>query len=741
MISGNDNYKLTLGSGANNITIGNGNSTIAATGAGVDTIVTGSGVMAITTGNANANNISVGGGSGTITNGNGNFSSINVVGTGSFTINTGNGWGDSVLTHDIVGNINNINVGTGGTATNRNTVTVGAGTDNIYVGPGYNTINGGGSGSALYFYNAGSYNKVNSALNINFTGDNRGTAIDKATGTTVNDNFSGIRTIYGSNLGDTINMALNTAAATIYAGTGDDVITLGTGAGVNTVYAGNGNNVIIGSNITAAPTNHLLFGGTGNTTFTANNAGTTYNGTNGTTFATIANNPVIVNGGAFSATVTAASDPFPATTPAFLSHTFANGTVTLGLTVNTQLNTLNYYSSPAVTTVNLLTGAGSGSAAQGSFYTFNSNGFSSINEVIGSAVTSNWSYFYPSYSNTVFVNDYAGVVDDRASVSNSQAIIIIGNGLAAGGVVYQTQINFGLAAETYVPGGKSLYGPIFYYNNSPSETALNFDSVSHTLGKTSANISSSLITTDVTVAAFSGSNWGANGINVANSWSTGDFFAPAIGTSIGWTQAVGWNISANYMQVQGSQTYGNIVFGGSSMIQYWGTNTSNLAAGYTDYFYAGSGGSIYMGQAGNHVAVTTGATGTNIYQMNGLTYTILNSLLDTGLQQVKDLAFAPGGKVTFAGAQYTEFSYDYNSTNTPSTTNNYGVTYLPATKMSWALAAMIILSATIMETRSICWAASTRLFWARARILLTSALAAIPSPAQLLLGSRLVTIP
>ena len=672
MNSGNDNYNLTLGSGANNITIGNGNSTIAATGAGVDTIVTGTGVMGITTGNANGNSISVGGGSGTITNGNGNSSSINVVGAGSFTINTGNGAGDTVLTHDVLGNINNINVGTGGTSSSRNTISVGSGTDNIYVGTGFNTINGGGDGSSLYFWNTGAYNKItNSALNITFNGASSGTA----TGTSIGDNFTGIRTIYGTNLGDTINMALNSAAATIYAGSGNDTITLGTG--VDTVYAGNGNNIIAGSNITAAATNNFLYGGTGNTTFTANNAGTTYNGTNGTSFATIANNPVIVNGGSFTATVTAATDPFAnSTTPAFLSHTFAAGAATLGLTVNTQLATLNYYTSPAVTTVNLLSGAGSGSAAQGSFYTFNSNGFSSINEVIGSAVTNNWSYFYPSYGNVVFVNDYAGVVDDRATVSNAQSIIIVGNGLAAGGVVYQTQINFGLAAETYVPGGKALYGPIFYYNNSQSETALNFDSVAHTLGKTSTGISSSLVTTDVNVAAYSGANWGANGINIAGSWSTGDFFAPAIGTSVSWTQNSGWNISTNYMQLQGSQTYGNIVFGGSSMIQYWGTNTGNLAAGYTDYFYAGSGGSVYMGQAGNHVAVTTGATGTNIYQMNGLTYTVLNSLLDTGLQQVKDLAFAPGGKVTFAGTQYTEFSYGYGGTNAPSTTNNYGVTYL-----------------------------------------------------------------
>ena len=678
LTAGDDNYTIVAASGTNALTIGNGNSSIAATGAGLDTIVAGNGSMTITTGSANGDAITTGtgtvnltlgsgtgdhittaGGGGTLNEGNGN-SDIISVGSGNYTILMGNGSGDHVTTTGT-GN-NTINIGTGGTSAAPDVVVTGTGNNALYVGVGTNTITGGSGSNTLYFYNSGSYNSITTTPLVVSFGS---TGTSTATGTGVSDSFTGVSSIYGTNLGDTI--TLNTGTLTVHAGSGNDIITLG--SGTDTVYAGNGNNVIAGTNISASATGDFLYGGTGNNSFTNPDAGTTYNGTNGAAIAALANNT------AFTFSYTDATSPFASATgiPASVVQSHSGTTETISLVVGTQLNTVNYTGAVSATyTINLYSGQGIGGAAQSSTYATYATNYSTINEVIGS--NSNTS-FVPSLANTVLIGGtgnntfYDGYVSGSSGptyTSASETVLLVEDGAAASG--NSGYFYAGPAAEIFVLANATGNSTI-NYQASPGGVVINLSSTAQTFSNT-------LLTTPVTIAAYSGGNMGADGTNSANSWANGDYYVPVSGTNISQGGAI---------YIDGSQSYGNLVYGGTEFVYYYGINTANLTATYGDYFYGGTGGSFYYMAAGNHVAVAAAGGGTN-YLYTNFTSTsasagvsvILDSALDSGNQHTVDLAFAPASasyKASYGGTAYSEFAYGYGNTTTP-TGNAYGVTYL-----------------------------------------------------------------
>ena len=645
LTAGDGYYTIIAGVGANTFTVGNGNSTITATGVGLDTIVAGNGAMVITEGSANGNSISTGtgivnltmgngsnssittvGGGGTISEGNGNNDVI-IVGSGNYNITTGNGVGDHVTT----GSGNNVlTIGTGGS----DVVSLGNGSNTVIVGLGTGNVITGGTGS-----NTINFSSLLTPLTISFGTTGNSTA----TGTGVGDTFSGFNTLYTSNQNNTITM--NTGNLTVYAGSGNDTINLGTG--IETVYAGNGTNTIKGSNLITL-TQDILYGGTGNNNFTSPNAGTTYDGTNGVALSTISNNV------AFTFTNTTATDPFLNATsiPSSVQHAYSGGVETVKLVLNTQLNSINYSTAPSASSyvINLSSGQGIGGSAQGSVYREISTGYSSINEIIGSNYNTT---LYPSLSNTVLIGGSGYTVFNDQGTTKGQTVLLVENGTA-------TTSNYGYfyagaASEIFVLS-KSTNFDYINYQASLGGIVINLDSVAHTFSNT-------LITSTVSVAAYSGSNMGSNGTNSTNSWSIGDFFVPVVGTSVSAS-------NGNNIFIYGSQNYGNLVYGGSEFTNYQGINTSGLTATYSDYFYGGSGGSFYYMMAGNHVAVAGG--GTNYFYTNyGYNnFIILNSTLDTGSQGAKNALVSH----SFGGTTYNSFSYGYGNVTTP-VGNPYGLTY------------------------------------------------------------------
>jgi len=649
--AGDDNYTIIAASGANNITIGNATtgSSITATGAGVDTIVAGNGPMGISAGSGNGSSImtangivalSIGsgnndsitaaGGGGTITEGNGSSDTIHagLVGGGNYTITTGNGASDTV---SAGAGTNIINVGTGGS----DTVTVGNGNNTFNVGLGTNNTITGGTGSNTINFNG--LTTVPLTIAFGTTGSST------ATGTGVSDSFTGITTLYGTNQGDTI--TLNTGTLTVYAGSGNDTITLG--SGTDTVYAGNGNNTIIGTSLTTV-TSDVLTGGTGNNIFSSPDAGTTYNGTNGAALTAVANNQ------AYSYTNTTASDPFAHVTATsnYLVHSYAGGVSTVTLQLQTQINELNYASTSTTgLTINLATGVGVGGNAANSSYGFTPTvGYSSIDEVIGNNGTG---IYTPSYSNTVLIGGAgANIFNDENTIASETVMIVANNTATSGGtdVLYP-----GLASEIFVGSTHNVNELLFGAGVSTANASnsagvvINFDSTSHTF-------TSSLFSVPLTVAAYSGSNWGADATAATGSnslsWTAGDFYAPVSGTA------------TNIGVLSGSNYYTNLIFGGSNYLTYYAGSGGN-----GNYFYAGSGGSFYEMNAGYGVADVLTTGGTNIfYTSNGAynstpynMYVVLSKAVDSGVQSSKDATV----NLTYGGTTYTGFAYGWANVTTP----------------------------------------------------------------------------
>jgi len=338
------------------------------------------------------------------------------------------------------------------------------------------------------------------------------------------------------------------------------------GTGVDTVYAGNGNNTIIGSAI-ATSTGDLLYGGTGNNTFTNPNAGTTFNGTNGAALSTLANNSI------FSFTNASAVNPFNTSSTATASGTvtLTNGdyftysyvsstSTTISLYTGTQINSVSYAASPttATITVNLYTGVGTGGVAQGSTYTSLSGGYNTINEIVASNVSGNT--LYPSYNNTILIGSPSYTIfNDQTSLawSNSagqtttsnETVMLIGNSTATNG--NYDYVYAGPASEIF-DFYKDPNLNYINYQPSPGGIVLNLDSVAHTFAAVSGGGLTTNITSPVTVAAYSGSNWGTNFASSINSYSTGDYFIPVNGSSA----------TPGSLFVYSSNQTGNLVYGG-----------------------------------------------------------------------------------------------------------------------------------------------------------------------------------
>jgi hypothetical protein len=630
LTGGDDNYTITAASGTNHITIGNAStsSSITATGAGVDTIATGTGNMTINAGSANGDTVNTGlgvdtitmgngnndvvttHGGGTVTIGNGNTDHVTIT-TGAYTINDGNGSGDVISAGVGFSYSDIVNLGSGGS----DSVTLGSGQNTVNIGLGTgNTIALGGSNNSVVNFSS----ITTTALTITFGT----TGTSTATGTGVSDSITGVAydILYGTNQGDTI--TLNTGNATVYAGSGNDTITLGTFTDI--VYAGNGNNTIVGTNLTSGPSDHL-FGGTGNNSFTNPDDSTSYYGT-GSTGAPLA---AMANNVAYTFTNTSATDPFAnaTTIPADVQHSYSGGVATIRLDLQTQINEINYSGSGA--TVNLLTGQGTGGTAAGSVYEFTStgNGYGSINEIIGNGSGT----FTPSDSSTVLVNTAFYI--DGSTIAGETVILV-------GGTSGYRQFQMGAASEIVVAMNNPNDNAI-QYQNSPSGVVVNLDDVSHTFSNT-------LNTTPITVAAYSGSNFGADQAGSSTSWSTGDYYVPTLGTGI------------PNLTLTGANNYINLVYGGTAFMDY--------IEGYVGgYFYAGSGGSLFQIDSASAAVVAVLTPGgvniidTSVNNSSYSMYVILNETLDTGSQSSKD----SGVSLSYGGVTYTGFAYGWNNVTTP----------------------------------------------------------------------------
>ncbi len=611
---GDDNYTITLGSGINSVSIGNSSTTsrITATGNGANTITAGNGDLIIAAG-AGGNVISTGTGTVSITSGDGN-DTITTNGGGG-TINAANGTNNITVTtgnYTITTGANNDTIIAGN---GNNTINVGAGTNAITVGNGNNTLVGtdgndtfvAGSGNNVFRTGLGT-NSVSGSSETN-TMDfsditttsvtvtvGSGAAHGTATGTGLNNDLFGISTIIGSNMGD--NITLTGGDRTVYAGSGND--TIRAGSGIAMIYAGNGNNTIYGGTGTAQ-----MYGGTGNNTFLTPAAGTYYNGTNGQALSSMPNN---------------------------LAYSFLNGATTVNLYLNTQINTIDYSSDNTSMTVNLLAGMGSGGRANGSSYAFtptNHNiGYSSINKIIFGNGTDS---FTPSCSDTIIIGgNGTNYVYDSATLATQNVTIVTGR---TGGTSY---LYMGLAHETIVGSAGNYVYPV--YSSSPAGIVVNLSNVNRTF-------TSSLYAQSVTVAAYSGTNWGLTA-NDANSWSTGDYFMPISGTN-------------TYVARIDAPNYNSIVYAGSSSFMYYGNSAS-------DYFFggtaAGSTYAYYM-SAGNDAFVA--GLGTNIfyaynYNQNFNISVVLDKSLDTR-------PLTATVNLTWGGTTYTGFAYGYGNANNPNT--------------------------------------------------------------------------
>jgi len=403
----------------------------------------------------------------------------------------------------------------------------------------------------------------------------------------------------------------------------------------------------------------------------------------------------------FSTNTHATADPFANATyiPSNVTHSW-NGTTTetISLSIGTQINKIDY-SLPATTTAmtfNLASGAGSGGAAAGSTYGFTpQNGYSSINEIVGNGGTD---LFTPSYSNTILIagtalNGNAPNIYfyDQATVY-SETVVLVGVGFSAGANTGSNgnsiYYNPGAAAEIFDfnnnPYNLSFaqYN-ILQYQASPAGVVINLDSVSHTFTSMAATTSTPIIS--VTVPAYTGSNWaGTTTPTSSTSWSTGDYYLPVNGSSVG------------SVLIYGSSNYNNLVYGDSISPYQPYQSTNGISSDYTfyqgsdttsvsDYYYGGTGGSVYYMSLGNDVAVgsSIGAASQNVFnaRFGNNMFVILNPANDTGTQHTLD----SGVSLTYGGRSYTGFAYGYNnyssSSGTSTTPGNYayyGLTYISA---------------------------------------------------------------
>jgi Ca2+-binding RTX toxin-like protein len=644
--AGDNNYAIILGSGANAVTIGSGTSSITALGAGINTITTGDGTMTIAAG-AGDNIIQTGTGIVAITSGNGDNTITTAGGGGtivlggganSVTVTTGNysiatGAGNDIITAGSGDNTINAGSGTNTIVVGggNNTIAAGAGNDTITTGAGNNTIRAGlgtnviaaGSGT-----NTMDFSDVTTALTITVgNGATHGSAI----GTGINDDLLGISTIIGTNFGDTITLTGGTR--TVYAGSGNDIIYCG--SGTDTIYAGNGNNTIYGGTVAG-----FLYGGTGNNTFLTPRAGTYYNGTNGAALATIENNV------AYTISNTSGTNPFANATniPNTIAYSYAGGVATINLQLQVQLNKINYAADNNSLTINLQNGTGAGGSAQGSTYAFYTTGYNTINHI---AVGNGTDYLTPSFSDTIFIGGTGTqyFYDHNITVP-TQNIIIVVNGTNTNGNWHY--VYAGAAHETFV--GTVRNATDIIYGGSKGIVA-NLDSASHTF-------SSTLYSTPITVAAYSGSNWGANEASSDTSFSTGDYYVPVSGTSTCINQ-IAMNSSVRSL-VYGPQNYFSF-YGASGNDHFYGNTSiaSNVRTLYgmsygNDVFVGGSGFNVFYANTGYNICVILSKA------LEGAAAT--NGWISTA-QYAKDNAV----NLTYGGTTYDSFAYGWDNATNPAT--------------------------------------------------------------------------
>lgn len=645
--AGNGNYTINVGSGNNTVLVGNGTSSVTSSGDGINNITMGDGAMSITAGAGDnvvvtgtglvsilmgdgTNTVTTTGGGGSITLGDGG--NAITVGGGNYTITTGIGddviiGGDGNNTIDAGAGINAITVGdgnnlllaTGGT----NTISTGAGDNVIKAGLSTNIITGGSGSNTLDFSDI-----TTTGVTV-IVGD--GLVHGSATAASVSNDFTGISTIIGTNWADTI--TLGAGIRTVYAGGGDDVIYCG--SGTNTIYAGDGNNTIYGGSGVA-----YLYGGSGNNTFLTPTAGTSYDGTNGANLASMPNNI------AYTITNTSATNPFANATyiPSTVLYSYEGGVATVNLVLQYQLNKVNYGSDNSAMTINLSAGTGAGGTATGATYAFTpTTGYNSINYI---AVGNGTDHLTPSLSDTVLVGGTGNTYFYNQNTVGTQNIIMVGNSTNSSGS--WDYMYMGAAQETVV-GTTRNYADLLYAGTKG--VVVNLDSSSHTF-------SSTLYSSPITVAAYSGSNWGSNEVNSNLSWSTGDFYVPISGTATG----IG--------QIEIRSTIKSLVYAPINYFNFYGSSGDNILYGNENS--ASATRCLYGMTYGNDIFV--GGSGYNIFYVNTSynIYVILSKSVEgtasangwiSAAQYAKDNAIS----LSYGGTTYDGFAYGWNNATNPAT--------------------------------------------------------------------------
>lgn len=602
---GDGNNQITLGDGDNDISSGTGNDVITvgsgaaniSAGDGTNTITANGGVVSITSGSGN-DTITAVGGSGVISAGNG--ANIISVTTGNFTISSGSGndqitTGDGNNTISVGDGVNTVTAGNG-----NNVISGGSGNDSFTAGNGNNTFSGG-LGTNVYSAGSG-VNTVDYSI-VTTTAVNVSLLAGTATGTGLNDTFSNIRNVVGTNLNDTItgNASGNTLSGgagndtisggggndTYYGGDGNDTITGGTGN--DTIYAGDGDNIVY----TGTSGTDVLYGGAGNNTFISQHAGVTYNGTNGAT----------IGAGVY--------------------------------------NMVNYAADTAGMNINLLSGSATGGIANGDVYVATPvSGINSINRILAGTGNDTISdsngndYIDGGNGTNVYnINDgtdifVGGTGQDQFISNGTGSKTLTGNG---GNNYY----DLGRAAENVVSGSGTDF---VRYHRSNIGVLINLDSVS----KTAVNS----VGTTITIAAASGAGWGATASDL-NSYAIGDTFSGAsVNYVLGSTSNdVVWDMAAGSLEFDGNSGV-DYFFGGSGSSLIRMTDNDRLDGG------AGAGDIIYVNTSNN---VTVYLDGTVDLNTNGTA-----DYLEKG---ISSMTISAGSSPTGVAIAYTGFAQGYSGTD------------------------------------------------------------------------------
>lgn len=638
---------ITLGNGQNNVDLGDGNSTLIS-GSGNDTIVGGDGNKNISAGNGNNSitldigRVSVTGGSGDdtlIAAGGGGLINLSdgnnsiTVGNGNYNVTTGAG--NDIM---ILGDGNNTIVGGDGD----NNITVGTGTNRITTGGGNDTLTGG-AGDDYFLPGLGNDSIVGGAgrntidySTVTTTGVDlslvSGTATSR-TGTTINTSLSGISDVLGSTQADSITGSTadnsirggngndtirgNGGNDTLYGDAGDDSIVGGTG--IDLIYGGTGNDTIDGG----GGSQNTLIGGAGSDRFINPTAGTSFYG-----------------GDLTSASL--------ATSGIDNSAWAGDALLQYAATYTGEINVVDFSGISGAANINLLSGATSGTPADGIILNFftSAGGENSINGLIG---TSGNNAFTGSNANDYLHGGAGGNDTFYGGLGNNTLV-----GSTGGENIYRMQ-----------DGNDTIVAHTGARDEIQYETS--FETVINLTGSAKTYVESTTGLTK-TVAAWSGAGQAEN-----------DYYTPVGGT----------HASIEYIRFgnlnSGATTYDTVFIEGNNyavtMLAYYGntglrvysegnggTSASIRFYGYDgrDWFYGGAGAAddIYYWSNNSDIADGGGSIFGNAFFNNAWNWgsysntTYLDATADINGNGIADY-IDRGINLTGAdGNTYTGFSYD-----------------------------------------------------------------------------------